>query len=87
MGIRDRDSCWKHFRELQILPLKSQYIYIYSLSLFVINNRYNFEMNTEVNNINTRNQGGFAPPITQLLVSQEGTYYAGIKVFNSLPAP
>jgi hypothetical protein len=36
MRIRDKDLCRKHFGELKILLVKSQYIY--SLLLFVINN-------------------------------------------------
>jgi hypothetical protein len=26
LGIRDWDSCWKNFRELKVLPLKSQWL-------------------------------------------------------------
>jgi hypothetical protein len=67
MGIRDRDSCRKHFRELKILPL----IYIYSLSLFVINNRYHFDVNTEVHNINTRTRFDLHHPLSHLSVFQK----------------
>jgi exonuclease III len=85
MGIRGRDSCRKYFRELKILPLKSQYIY--SLSLFVINNRHYFEANNEVHNINTRARFDLHYPSSHLSMCQKGAYYAGIKVFNNLPAP
>jgi hypothetical protein len=47
MGIRDRDFCRKHFRELKNPAIKI------SISLFVINNRHHFEANTEVHNIDT----------------------------------
>jgi hypothetical protein len=47
-----RDSCRKHFRDLSILPLRSQYIY--SLMIFVANNREMFDTNKFHYEINTR---------------------------------
>jgi hypothetical protein len=44
--IRDRDSCIGYIGELKILPLQSQNIY--SLSLFYINNKHSFKVNSEV---------------------------------------
>jgi hypothetical protein len=79
VGIRDRVSCREYFRELKILLLQSQYI-----SLFVINNKHNFKVNSEMHNINARTK---VHPPSHLSVYEEGTYYAGIKVFNSLPVP
>jgi hypothetical protein len=84
-GIRSRDSCRKYFKELKILPLKSQYIY--SLSMFVINNRYLFEVNAKIHNINTRNKFDLHYPSSHLSMCHKGVYYAGIKIFNNLPAP
>jgi hypothetical protein len=77
-------SCKKYFRKLEILPLKSQYIY--SLSLFVINNSHHFEVNSEVHSIKTRTKSDFHYPSSNLSVFQKGTYYTEIKVFNSLLA-
>jgi hypothetical protein len=51
VGISDRDSCREYFKELKILPLQSQYIY--SLSLFVINNKHHFKVKSEIHNIVT----------------------------------
>jgi hypothetical protein len=82
-GIRDRESHRKYFRELEILPLKSQYIY--SLSLFVINNRHHFEVNSEIHNSNTRIKADLLHPSTHFSVFQEGIYHAGIKGFTGLP--
>jgi hypothetical protein len=65
------------------LPLKSQSIY--SLLLFVINNRHYFEVNSEIHNINTRTKLDLEHPSTHMAVFQKGIYYAGIKVFNNLP--
>jgi hypothetical protein len=52
-----RDSCRSLFRELEILPLASQYIF--SLTLFVAKNRNEFTLNSEIYEINTRQQGNF----------------------------
>jgi hypothetical protein len=85
VGIRDRDSCREHFRKLKILPLQSQYVY--SLSLFVINNKYYFEVNSAIHNMNTRTKSDLHLPLSHLPIYQKGTYCMGITVFNSLPAP
>jgi hypothetical protein len=67
-GIRDRESCREYFRKLKILPLQSQYIY--SLLLFVINNRQHFKINSDMHNINTRNNLDFHYPQAPLSVYQ-----------------
>jgi hypothetical protein len=90
--IRDRESCREYFRKLIILPLKSLtlslsiYIYIYILLLFLINNRQHFKINSDMHNINTRNNLDFYYPQTRLSVYQKGTHYTGIKLFNRLPS-
>jgi len=83
-GIRGRDSCREHFKKLKILPLQSQYIL--SLLLFVVDNRDYFKVNSEIHNTNTRNKLNLHPPISNLSVYQKGTYYSGIRLFNSLPS-
>jgi hypothetical protein len=84
VGIRGRDSCREHFRKLKILPLQSQYIL--SLLLFVVDNGDYFKVNSEIHNINTGNKMNLYLSISNLLVNQKGTYYSGIKLFNSLPS-
>jgi len=49
---KSRDSCWNLFQKLKILPLKSQYIF--SLLLFVVNNKDQFTVNSATYNTNTR---------------------------------
>jgi hypothetical protein len=61
------------------------YIYIYSLLLFVINNRQHFKINSDIHNINTRNNLDFHYPQVLLSVYQKGAHYTGIKLFNRLP--
>jgi hypothetical protein len=83
VGISDRDSCRKHFRKLKILPLQSQYIYL--PLIFVINNRQYFKINSDIHNINSRNDLDLHCPHFHLSVYQKGAHYTGIKVFNRLP--
>jgi hypothetical protein len=47
-----KDSCRDLFKQLNILPLQSQYIY--SISVFVVMNRGLFILNCDVHNIQTR---------------------------------
>jgi hypothetical protein len=49
MGCNSRDSCSNLFKKLEILPLKSQYIF--SLLLFVVNNTDLFWTNSENHNM------------------------------------
>jgi hypothetical protein len=83
VGIRDRNSCREHLGKLKILPLQSQCIL--SLSLFVINKNY-FKINSEIHNISTGTISNLHQPLSHLSTCQKGTYYSGIKVFDSLPA-
>ena len=41
--------------------------------------------NSEIHNINTRTKSNLYQPISNLTTYQKGTYYSGIKVYNSLP--
>jgi len=66
-----------------MLPLYSQYIF--SLLLYVVNNKHLFTKNTEVYNHNTGSANNFCLPITNLTKYQKGAHYAGIKSFNLLP--
>jgi hypothetical protein len=54
VGIGYRDSCRELFKELKILTLSTQYIF--SLLLFVIQNRDHFASNSAYHDINTRHK-------------------------------
>jgi hypothetical protein len=64
LGHRRRDSCRILFRELEILPLASQYIL--SLMLFVARYRNEFIVNSEIQEINTRQQNNLHEPLANL---------------------
>ena len=46
------DTCRPLFKQLQILPLPS--LYIFSILLFVVTNKKLFQLNSQVHNIHTR---------------------------------
>ena len=84
IGCNSRVSCRDLFRKLEILPLASQYIF--SLMLFVVNNKSLFIPNSLNHNINTRHITNFYQPIANFTVYQKGVYYMGIKIYNNLPS-
>jgi len=62
------------------------YIYIYSLLLFVINNKDQHILNSEVHSIKTSQHCNLHPPLPSLIKNQKGVYYSGIKFLNNLPS-
>ena len=82
MNARNRDYCLQLFKNLKILPPKSQYIF--SLLLFLANNRDLYELISEIHNINTRFSSYLYTPTANLTTFQKGPFYFGIKVFNRL---
>jgi len=83
MGVRFRDSCRKFFKILNIIPLISQYIF--SLLLFKVNNKNQFQINSEIHSINTRSNSDFYQLLSHLTIYSKGNFCRGIKVHNSLP--
>jgi hypothetical protein len=72
-----RDSCRELFRNLNILPLQSQYIC--SLLLFMANNRNEFKSNSEIHGVNTRYTNSWCQhKIHQFMVSTQDTPIHGI---------
>jgi hypothetical protein len=79
-----RTSCRNLFKELNILPLKSQYIL--SLIMYVSKNLNDFTFNSDNHPINARHKTNLHPPLLRLSRCQKGVHYTGIKLFNSLPS-
>jgi hypothetical protein len=82
-NTRNRNSCRQLFKILKMFPFQSQYIY--SLLRFVVNNLDQYQFISEVHNRNTRQGSNLYQPSAHLSLYQKGTYYMGIKLFNSLP--
>ena len=78
----NRDSCCQLFKLLQILSLPSQYIF--SLLVFVNNNRGLFQCNSEIHDLNTRFNHNLHLLSTNLTSVQKGVMYSGSKIYNHL---
>jgi hypothetical protein len=63
------DSCRELFKTMEILPFYSQCIF--SLLLYVVNNKHLFTKNTEIHNHNTRSANNFHFTITNLTKYQK----------------
>jgi len=83
VGVGCRNSCRELFKEQKILTLTSQYIF--SLLLFIIQNRGHFASNSSFHNISTKKKVLHLPH-SSLTMYQKGVLYSGVKVFNALPA-
>ena len=84
MGCRKEVSCRNLFRKLKILPLMSPYIL--SLMMFIIKNKNQFTINSEIHNIHTRQHRNLHQPTSHLTGYQHGLYYSGTRVYNNLPS-
>jgi len=76
-------SCWQLFKDLNILPIQSQYIYL--ILLFVTKNKDQFLSNSQAHKINTRQTFDLYVPTANLTIYQKGVCYSGIKIYNHLP--
>ena len=74
MGHGNKESCGNLFKELNILPLMSQYIL--SLLTFVSNNREQYFANSEIHNINTRHNSNLHLPRAYMNIYQKGVHYS-----------
>jgi hypothetical protein len=77
LGCRSRGSCRNIFTKLKMLPVPSQFIL--SLLLFVIKNRNQYTVNSEVYHIDTRQHVNFHQPLPSLVKYQKGVYYLGVE--------
>jgi hypothetical protein len=83
MGCRRLASCRKLFKNLKILPLMSQFIF--TIMIFIIKHEHQFIVNSEIHNINTRQQSNLHQPAPNLTGFKHGIYYSGVKIYNNLP--
>ena len=83
MNSSKTPSCQQIFKELNILPIQSQYIF--SILLFVTTNKDQFLSNSQVHKINKMQTSDLYVPTANLAIYQTGVYYSGIKIYNHLP--
>jgi hypothetical protein len=78
------ESCRRLFKEMEIFPFYSQYIY--SLSMYVMNNKHSFTKNLEIHSHNTRSANNLHAPAANITKYKKGAHYMGSKIFNHLPS-
>ena len=83
MNLSKKASCWQPFRELNILPVPSQYIL--SLLLFITRNKDQFISNSQVHKITIRRSSDLYVPAANLTIYRKGVYYQGIKIYSRVP--
>jgi hypothetical protein len=83
MNSSKNASCRQLFKELNILPIHTQYIF--SILLFVTKSKDQFLFNSQVHKINIRQTSNLYLPTANLATYQKGVYYSGIKIYNHLP--
>jgi hypothetical protein len=66
MGVRTRGSCGELFKVLKILPVTSQYIF--SLALFVVNNKSLYMENSQLHYMKTGNNPNLFQPSSYLTI-------------------
>jgi hypothetical protein len=82
-GLRPRDTCRDVFRDLGIFRSQSQCIF--SLLIFVVNNKGLYSTASQIHGLNTRHKFNLYHPQANLTIYQTGPYYFGTKLFNHLP--
>jgi hypothetical protein len=82
VGAQPRTSCRSLFKQLMIPPVRCQYIL--TLMNFINTDQENFQTNSSIHNINTRNKHHLHSPNANPSCFRKNTIYAGIKIFNSL---
>jgi hypothetical protein len=81
-GVKPRTSCRSLFKRIEILALPCEYIL--SLMNFIVNNQEHFQTNSAIHSVNTKNNYQLHRPIAKISCFQKSSYYAGIKIVNSL---
>jgi hypothetical protein len=82
--VSNRDSCQELLKNLKILTLVSQYIY--SVVIFIIENRNDYICNYDIHKRNTRQVTNLHQPMISSPLYQKGLINMGINIFNNLPS-
>ena len=85
-----RPSKLKHFEtfspQLKVWNFRERgYLLILSLLLFMIRKKNQFQVNSEIHQINTRQQANLHQPSVNVTKYQKRVHCTGVKLFNMLP--
>jgi hypothetical protein len=84
MGVEPRYLCKGLFRKLDKLPVTC--LCIFSVMMFVVNNRENFQSSLLLYGINMRHKNQLHRPTANLTCTRKGVTYSCVRIFNSLPS-
>jgi hypothetical protein len=84
LGLSHRSSCKSWFKTLDILTVPC--LYIFSLTMFVINNPSYFLTNVSLHGIDTWQKNKLHKPLYKLSSIQKGSFYKVTNVYNKLPS-
>jgi hypothetical protein len=82
-GVKGRVSCRELFKKFDILALVTEFLL--SLLSFIVGNMWKFQTNSDIHNTNTRHKHDLHHRSANLTSYQKHAYYAGIKLFSTLP--
>jgi hypothetical protein len=82
-NTRPRDSCREIFKNMEIVALYSQYIYL--LILYTVNNEHLFNTNNEIHTHRTRYNNSLHLPEVNLSKFKKEPFISGVKAYNHLP--
>lgn len=82
-GVNKRTSCRPFFKDLQILPLPS--LYIYEVIIFTRRNIEKFPRNSDFHSYFTRGRDGLRVDKHRMALYERGPRAAGISLYNKLP--
>jgi len=83
-GAQPKILCRSLLKQLEIQPGSSQCIL--PLMSFIISKQENFQTNSSIHSIYTRNNHVLHKPIASLSCFQKNTFSVAIQIFNSLPS-
>ena len=82
-GAHRKTPCRSLFKKIRGFACSCQCIF--SLMNFFVNNQENFQTNSSVRSINTRNKHHLYRSIAHLSYFQKSAFNSGIRIFNGLP--
>jgi hypothetical protein len=83
-GVKKRVTYRELFNKFNILLPVSKFLL--SLLSFIVNNMDRFQTNSNIYSINIRHKHDLHMPYANLTSYQKGAYYAGNKLFSTLPS-
>ena len=83
-GVPNRHSCGQIFPDFNLLTVHG--LYIFETCVYVYSNRHVFAKVSDIHPVNTRQRDKLYVPFTKFSVVSRSSEYAGLKIFNSLPA-